>query len=205
MSGVGGIYAPHTSSDILLPASNTYYFSGYFNDCKFGAPTLIGNATGMSPSSYISFQRYNGTAGDHRTEMCYGQIKTDTSIYNAASPSMRMTPNSASSKLESAPKGKGKLFGINSGQSLTISASVRKSAVGDGAAYNGSQPRLIARANPAIGIDADTVLATYSASAGSWNSLSGATPTATDDGAVEIIVDGDGTTGWINVDDLLAS
>jgi len=71
----------------------------------------------------------------------------------------------------------------------------------DGAAYNGNQPRLIQRANAALGQSSDVVLATYSSAGGSWNQLSASTSTPTDDGCFEIIVDCDGTAGWINVDD----
>src|SRR4029077_7141455 len=34
-----------------------------------------------------------------------------------------------------------------------------------------------------------------------WTTLTGTTSTATDDGAWELVVDCDGTVGWINVDD----
>jgi hypothetical protein len=67
--------------------------------------------------------------------------------------------------------------------------------------YNGSQPRLILKANPAIGVANDTVIATASAAAGTWAQISGTTAAATDDGVMEFTVDCDGTTGWINVDD----
>ena len=73
--------------------------------------------------------------------------------------------------------------------------------MGDGAAYNGNQPRLIVRRNDAIGITSDTVLATYSAGTGSWNQLSGTTAAFSDDGVAEVIVDCDGTAGWTNIDD----
>ena len=137
--------------------------------------------------------------------MTYGQIKTDTSFFNTASPSMRLTPNNASSKLESAPKSRGIQVACPSGQSVSVAAYIYKSKTGDGAAYNGNQPRLVQRANPAMGQNSDVVLATYSAGTGSWNQLSGNTSTATDDGCWEIVVDCDGTAGWVNVDDLQAA
>jgi hypothetical protein len=79
--------------------------------------------------------------------------------------------------------------------------------------YQGAQPRLIVRRNDAIGITADTVLATASAAYGTWEHLSGTTAAATDDGVIELVVDCDGPgvwpgllvtnqgLGWINVDD----
>jgi hypothetical protein len=57
------------------------------------------------------------------------------------------------------------------------------------------------KANPAIGITTDTVIATASAAAGSWGQISGTTAAASDDGVFEFVVDCDGTTGWTNVDD----
>ena len=202
----GGIGAAPTSADIQL-SGNSYTQAVYaiFVNCKMGAATLLSfpslaRTTLLSEGSYFSFEKYGQTAGDHRTEMKYGQLKTDTTIYSSASPSMRMTHNSSTKKLESAPRGKGILVPAINGQSSSLSANVRKSVIGDGAAYNGNQPRLIQRANPALGQNADVVLATYSASAGSWNLLNGTTSVATDDGAWELIVDADGTAGFVNVE-----
>jgi hypothetical protein len=68
--------------------------------------------------------------------------------------------------------------------------------------YNGSQPRLVCKANPALGVDVDTVLDTMTVAWGNWEVLTGNTPTAVGDhGAFELVVDADGTTGWVNVDD----
>lgn len=202
MSGVGGIYAPHTTNDLFLgTASQLTTPKGYANNCKFGTSPVFSTKSFWTRSAYIGFEKYGQTAGDHRCEMTYGQLKTDTTIFDAASPSMRMTPNSASFKLESAPLGKGILVAVPSGSSVTISVYTRKSVVGDGTAYNGNQPRLIQRANAALGQTADVVLDTHTVAAGSWEQLSATSSTATDDGAWEFIVDCDGTTGWINVDD----
>jgi hypothetical protein len=147
--------------------------------------------------SWIRVQKYNQTAGDHRTFTTTGTIKTDTSIFRTASPSARCTPNSSGYKLNSPSK----KMPANSGQTITAAVYVRKSAAGDGAAYTGNQPRLIVRRNPGIGITSDTVLATYSSGTGSFNQISGAAATLTGDGVLEFYVDCDGTAGWINVDD----
>lgn len=174
-------------------------------NCLFDTTTLIdgtdGGKPGWSTESYMNFQKFNQTAGDHRTEMKYGQLKTDTAIYNTAAPSMRMTPNNASSKLESASKHRGITVPVANGSTVDITVYVRKSEAGDGAAYNGNQPRLIQRANPALGQSDDVVLDTVSVAVGNWEQLSATSSSATDDGAWEFIVDCDGTTGWVNVDD----
>jgi hypothetical protein len=59
--------------------------------------------------------------------------------------------------LESASKGKGVLAAVANGATLTPAVYVWKEG-----GYTGNQPRLIVRANPAIGITTDTVLATLS-------------------------------------------
>lgn len=164
---------------------------------KMNAATPILNvATNLTNSSYVSLEKVNQTAGSHRTTRKVGTLATDTGVFNTASPSLVMTPTSASVKLESATKNNGMQAAVSSGNTVTPSVYVRKTA-----AYNGSQPRLIVRANPAVGITADTVLATYSAGTGAWNVMSGTTIAVTDDGVVEFIVDCDGTAGAINVDD----
>jgi hypothetical protein len=201
-SGTGTGLAPQTN-DFIVNASPCLLL-GQANNCKFGGSTFLATRTSLSNDSYLSLEKYNQTAGDHRTELKYGQLKTDSAIFNNAAPSMRMTPNSATSKLPSGPKGRGTTAAVASGTAVALSVYVRKSVVGDGAAYNGNQPRLIQRANAALGQSTDLVLATYAAAAGSWNQLSATSSTATDDGAWEFIVDCDGTAGWINIDDWTA-
>jgi hypothetical protein len=210
-SGTGTGLAAHSTSDLLTSTTAINYLLGIINNCKFGAGSVAGigssNKSLWAPSGpYFSFEKYNQTAGDHRTEMTYGQLKTDSTIYNTASPSMRMTPNNASNKLESAPKNRGILKKATNSATTAISVYVRESATGSGdsASYNGNPPRLIQRANAALGQTSDVVLATASTSpdiGGSWRQLSGTSSSATDDGEWEFIIDCDGTTGWVNVDD----
>ncbi len=195
MSGSGTGLAVHTND--FLFQTGTYVPQFVFANSKFGGTNLITNRTNWTGNSaYISFEKFGQTAGDHRTEMLVGQLKTDTVTFNTASPSMRMTPTSATIKLESAPRRLGILVAVSSGSTVTATVFIRKDA-----AYNGNQPRLIVRSNAAMGVTSDTVLATYSAGTGSWASISGTTVAATDDGAFEFIVDCDGTAGYINVDD----
>jgi hypothetical protein len=205
MSGTATGLAVHTSNDISTSTSWAYVL-GQTNNCKFGSTNTLPAKTGWNPNMSITFGRYNQTAGDHRAELKYGQLKTDTTFYNSASPSLRMTPNNASNKLESTSKTKpGFLVAVLNGTSVNITVYAYKSKTGDGAAYTGNQPRLIQKANSALGQSSDVVLATYSASTGSWNQLSATSSVATDDGVWEFIVDCDGTAGWINVDDWQAA
>lgn len=168
---------------------------------KLGAATEVATPSNLGNNGFVSAEKLDQTAGNHKTWMKNGTVQTDTTFFNNASPSMRMTPTSTSLKLESASQFQGIEVALANGATGTVSVYVRKSAAGDGAAYNGNQPRLIVKANPAIGIASDTVLATYSAGTGAWNQISGVSPAVTDDGVIECVVDCDGTAGWINVDD----
>ena len=192
----GGDIAIGADVDVRMLVRNT----------KFNGGSHVSGANLLGLYGSISSQKHDQTAGDHRTWMKYGMVQTDGTIFNAASPSMRMVPTNASSKLESAPHGKGIKVPVEDGGTVTVSVYTRKSVVGDGAAYNGNQPRLILRENLAIGIFVDEVLDTHSVAAGSWEQLSGTTSAASgDDGVMEFIVDCDGTAGFVNVDDWAVS
>ena len=177
-------------------------------NCSVGAATVVQSFSGSAnfnipyPNSIVRFQRYNRTAGDHRTFQAYCNTKTDTVIYKTTSPSERITPRESSSLLKS--KSASKKRTVDSGQTATVGVWVRKSTSTDsgGANYNGNQIRLICKANHAIGITADTVVATGSAAVGTWEQLTGNVgPTSGDAGVLEFYVDCDGTAGWINADD----
>lgn len=201
LSLVSGILTAHTE-DIYMPTVNTYG-KLTFRNSSFGALTLVGNVSYLDTSTqaYVASQNHNKTSGNYLAVLGMGTLSRDTSIFKTASPSLKMTPTSASVKLPSAPSNMGMLAACVSGDTVTVSVSVRKSVVGDGAAYNGSQPRLICRYNPEMGVTSDTVLATASGAAGSWETLTGVTSAAASDGMFEFIVDVDGTTGFVNLDD----
>ncbi len=192
LSTVSGIKTAHTQ-DVYVDAGEPKIL---MHNTKLGAATQIATVSSMTIHGHIRAQKLGQVSGAHKTWTKYGTVATDTVVYNTASPSMVMTPTSASVKLESAIPGYGIQVAVNSGDTVTPSVYVRKTAT-----YNGNQPRLIVRANPSIGISADTVLATYSAGTGSWNVISGTTAAATDDGLMEFIIDCDGTAGAVNVDD----
>ncbi len=183
-----------------------------FDNCTFSSSSLViasmtTTALASGSNGILRFQKFNGVAGSHKSYVSGGIISLDSAIYKAASPSARYTPSSASLKLVSEPHA----FTVPSGGNATITVYVRKSVTGDtgGATYNGAQPRLILKANPSAGVAADVVLATATNAAnGAWqaltNDLTTAGVTLTDDAVLEVVVDGDGTAGWFNVDDLSA-
>jgi len=169
-------------------------------NCLRSSTTKLSNAGNMTENAYIASARNQQTAGSHITTKKYGVIIPDTTIFNKGSPSVRMTPNNAqaTNKLQ----GSLKKVAVPNGQTVVINVYVRKSVAGDGTAYNGNQPRLILKADPAVGITSDTVIATSTAAGnGAFELLTGTTVAITDDAVFQFYVDCDGTAGWINVDD----
>ncbi len=196
-----GVTQSHTTADIDLSQNIAPVI---FNNCTMASTTEVATQTGTSGvSSVYGFPgvasiNHDQTAGNHKTWKKYGTLTTDTTIYNTASPSERITPNNATYKVTSGRK----FFAVNSGQTATVTVYVRESVVGDGTDYNGSRIRLILRANAGLGITVDTVLDTATVSSeGAWEQLSGAVPSASSDGIWELYLDCNGTTGWINIDD----
>jgi hypothetical protein len=203
-STASGIKTAHTNDIKFLSAGNYSLVKIILNNCKLAAGTEILNIGGMTSESFIKSQKHDQTTGTHKTWKKYGVIETDSAVnmYRTAAPSMRMTPNNATFKLES---GSFKV-NVNSGQTCTPSVYIRESLVGDGTDYNGSRARLILKRNDAIGIIADAVIDTATnTSEGDFEQLTGTTAAATDDGVMEFIIDCDGTTGWINIDDFTAT
>ena len=142
---------------------------------------------------------YDGVSGTHRAFTQAGTISTDTVIINNTSQSMRMAPGIGVSyyKLISHIQ----RIPVSTGNTCTVTVFVRKSVVGDGTAYNGTNPRLILRYNSLAGNLVDVIGATASGAAGSWQQLSYTTPAVSNACVLEFYIDCDGTTGWINVAD----
>lgn len=194
-----GSYVAHSTADLSL-SDSVASLRIYMDNCNMASTTKISGltgATGAAPDSFVRCARYGQVAGDHRSFFPYGNVSSDSTIFNTATPSERLTPSSATIKFVSSPK----LIPVASAATLTPVVTVRKSVVGDGTAYNGNQPRLIARRYYSTGVIIDTVLATAAGAAGSWETLTGTTIAATDTGVMEFFVDCDGTAGWVNIDD----
>lgn len=203
-----GTVTPHTTADIT---ADVYYINALFNTCTFGSSVLVENTHNLTGSSKIRFQRLNNISSNHRTYTSLGSIINDTTIFNTSSSSIRLTPVSQGSNSLSDRKLISTIFqtSVNNGSTATISIKVRKSVVGDGTAYNGSQPRLILKSNPSAGstYNNDIVCATATNAAnGAWETLSYTLPVAvTDNVGMEFYVDCDGTTGWVNVDTFVSN
>lgn len=192
--------AVHTVADIV---AYTAGIAGQltFENCKFGASTLISgftqNQQGHDETSYFRFLRYNQTDGDNRTYSAAFIAQTDSVIYDSAAPSTRITPSTTTiaSIVELPPAA------VSDGQAATYSLKCRysKSTDAGGANYNGVAPKLYVRANAALGITSDTLLATHSGAA-DWVTMSGSTAAVQDSGVLEFYLKLDGTAGWVNVD-----
>ena len=201
-----GITATHTTGDIVIPGV-ARRGSMIFDNCLFGSPTLVSTGGVYLSGSTISFQRFQQVNGSHKTITCAGNISTDTTIYYslATGSSERLTPSFISIPLDSSRR----RTSCAMGNAITFSCYVRTSVFGDGTAYTGNQPQLWLIANPAMGVTADTLLATASNLPGQWQLLSGSTSTgvagALDDGVFEAVVRVPGSAvtsncaGWINV------
>jgi hypothetical protein len=201
-SPVAGITAQH-SYDIRISANT--FANIYCDNCKFNASIKdIDIDITSRASSIIKSSCHNQTPGLHKTIKREGEITMDSvaDMFRTATPSQRLTPVSASNKLIS---GSFKV-NVNSGQTCTPLVWVRESIADDGTDYNGARVRIILKKNKSIGIVADVVLDTATvASEGAFEQIGAITDEATADGVMEFVVDCDGTTGWINVDDFSAT
>jgi hypothetical protein len=201
-AGAGANARTAHTNDIAISAAA--YLEMFCHYCKFGATTEVLTQSNLNTGSYIKSSGNDQDRDFHRTWFKYGTVETDSAanMFRTAAPSMRLTPNNASNKLESGS------FKVNvqSGQTCTPSVYVRESVVGDGTDYNGNRIRIIVKRNDAIGITADQVLDTATvASEGAFEEIGAVTAAASADGVMEFVVDCDGTTGWINIDDFTAT
>lgn len=200
----------HTTADINV--NNQYSpVSMSFDNVTFNATVpVLGGTTSIQSSgtgSFICVRKYNTTAGDNRMWKRGGRtsggasLTTDTSIYNTASPSLRMYPGPDAAIPLTTPD-----FCVPAlaGSTVNVSVYVRKNVTADGAAgdYDGSQPRLYVRKDVLAGITSDTLKATAAAAAGTWEQLTGSV-TVTEDCVLRWYVDCRGATSgrWVSVDD----
>lgn len=197
-----GVGTAHTTADFNFASPAWAGVKIMFLNCNLASTgkEVVGQAN-MAPESYLKHQMWKQTTGSHRTYFQSGTVTRDTSIFNIASPSERLTPISASLKLASEASG----IPCDSGATISYSVWIRRSVVGDGAAYNGNAPRLILSADVTLGYSTSTVLATSSGVAGTWEKLTATITAPTDDGVPQVYLDVDGTAGWVNKDDAVAA
>ncbi len=193
-----GIRVAH-SRDILPAAGVVHNLT--LNSCVLGSSTeILTPSTLMHPGQVFASQKHDGTSGNNMQTHRTGVLVLDTTadMYDVT-PSARITPSIATEDF------KFTIGSVNvaSGEAATPSVKVRESVTGDGTDYNGSRIKLYVKKNFAIGITSDTLLDTATVSSeGAFETLTGATAAASEDGVMEFYITCNGTTGWINVDTL---
>lgn len=187
-----GILTTHTN-DVNLNSSATVFWWEFW-DCVFASGTEWANTGSILIGSALRSSKHDGTATRYKTQFYEGTVEDEQTIYDSAAPSAKLTPTAGATSAFRF-EGVRSYAAVNSGGTVTFSVRVRKNA-----SYSGSAPRLVAKANPAIGIDTDTVLDTHTASADTWEELTGTTAAASGDGVIEAVVDCDGAAGSIYVD-----
>ncbi len=188
-STTGGIKTAHTN-DINVASICTVQMT--LDNTKLGGTNELTGQTNMTSISYIGSQKHDQTADLHKMWKKRGTIMRETTTVHTGSQSLKMTPNNASNKLNT------NCFEIAVASGATLTPSVY---VYEDGSYNGARARLIVKRNDSMGISADTVLDTATASSdAAWEELTGTTVTVTADGVLEFIIDCDGTAGNLFVD-----
>lgn len=200
-TAAGGTFTNLATADFGMQSVGNHQDIGItFVNCVRGAGGTQFSSVfldGITGRGYLAFQREEGVLGAHRIRYPrLGVVARDATVYRSSPASEKMTPAIATTsvvRLCSQPK----RFDVTLAAQRSPSVWVRTDA-----AYNGLAPRLIMRANAAVGVNDDTVLATHSLVSGSWVQLTGAMPSpAEDEGQVEVYVDCNGTAGNVWVDD----
>lgn len=191
-----GVTTMHATGDSSVTSTNLFPHV-IFRNCILNSTTQVANPTTLIDGGTVGLARLGQINGNHKTFQKFGTIQSDSVIYNTGPISTRMTPNNASFKLMDDLK----KIAVPSGQTARIKVFIRKSVVGDGTAYNGNQVRLMLKADPATGVNSDTVLAsTDNTFNGVFQQLTATTPAISDNAVFQVYIDCDGTTGWINID-----
>ena len=195
------------SDAVTLQASTDKVRGSYmFNKCFVGSSPVLGGDNyqdDVFKTTGVAFMNKNNVEGNNSTHFAAGERSLDSTIYinPASSPSERLTPRSTTIKLRSGSK----FVALNSGESVTLIAYVRKSTlVTNGIAYNGNSPRLMLKRNSAMGITQDIVMDQLDTTSESFLKLSAQSPAVTYNGVLEFYVDCDGTQGFINIDNWAA-
>lgn len=201
----------HTSgySERITPRVNTV--SGYITGGS--GLTTVGNTltltSGTPPTTLTDLLTSNGSGFVSGTAITGGSgtsytVSQSVSVGSAGSPVQFQNYYSQTGSLlrvQSAPRDYGIKVAVKSGQTASVCVWLRPSINTDAAppwggsavTYNGDNPRMIARQNPYMGSQSDTVMATSSPTAGTWGQFCGTTPTASADGEFEVVVDADQT------------
>lgn len=212
-ANIDGLYLENcnfSSSNVTGPhlrhqnAGATLNYPTASRNSFFGTGITLNSAvssTSKGLQNFFTFQNYQQIKNSGTTLYYYGTTQIDSVVFDNVSPSFRCTPNSATIPLN-VP---GFYVAVRSGTTKTITIRVRKSVVGDGAAYNGSyQPYVWLPPNGNLGpqFSGLTVMTASNAANGAWETLTYTTPVCNDDSVLQFWLYQVGTTGWVNWDTL---
>lgn len=192
-----GIKTTHTT-DINLGTSG--YTVALLDNTKLSSGTEVSALTTNIQGTVIASQNHDQVAGSYKAFKTGGTITSESTTVHTGTRSIKMTPSSASIKLESSGAFGGFKCAVASGQTVTPTVYVYEDA-----SYNGARARLIVKRNHSMGITSDTVLDTATAASdAAWEALTGTTAAVTADGTLEFVVDCNGTAGNLFVDSFSA-
>lgn len=196
---VAGIKTAHTNDININNPSGGRWAEITLRNTILASATEILNQAFLIGTSVIRYQRADGVTNVHKTVYpTLGTKSYETVTVHTAPVSEKLEPTAASAvfKLDSGVK----RVNVNAAGTIAVSVWVRKNG-----AYAGAAPRLILKSNPSLGVTADTVLASFSAAADTWQQLAGTTPAAAENGVFEFVVDCDGAAGAVFVADWAGS
>lgn len=206
---VFGSGTQHTIGDIA--ANNAGALSGIATqiitrNCSFMSNTVYSNARSVylyqEPSTWIATISNSGNPANFALYTRNGTQTPDSRIYRTDGPSLRLASNGvASQSYQTGIPFQRFSCPLNAGQTVVVTAWVRQSLAGDGAVYNGKKPQLYLEAAAQFDILANILLGTSNVAQGNWDLIT-ATYRANYTGVYNFFIEVDGTTGWINVDDV---
>lgn len=173
------------------------------NSFTLGGATIQTQTELSNNTSAYRYYRLNGVSGTMSNASSLQEIEFKLYYTPVGSngievpPTQKIVPQNTNMKATSAP-----IYAfVNSGETKSFTIKIRKT---DGRTegtkpYSGAQPRIILKENDQLGINSDTVVATMSAAPGVWETFSITTPSVSETGVLEYVVDCDGIEGWINV------
>ena len=212
-SNIDGLYLENcnfSSSNVTGPhlrqqnAGGTLNYPSTSRNSFFGTGITLNGAvssTSKGLQNFFTYQNYQQVKNSGLTSYYYGTTSIDSTIFDNISPSFKCQPSSAVFPLNVPAF----YVAVRSGATKTISVKVRKSVVGDGAAYNGAtQPYVWLPPNGNLGsqFTGITVMTASNAANGAWETLTYTTPVCNDDTVLQFWVFQIGTTGWVNWDTL---
>jgi hypothetical protein len=196
---VSGIFTAHTSQDINFGGGRKQVDLTLV-DTLLDSATELGSTSVLQGSSVVRYQRTDTATGVHK-RVYYGDqgstISRDTGTVRNSADSEKIAPSAA---YATAPAESSVLrVRVESGDTVSVAVWGQKDASFSGTAS------LYLKANAAVGVDTDQLLATFSGAITTWVQMSGTTPAATENGVFEFVVRVTGTGGAFYLDDWSAS